>query len=214
MPRSTVDGDFWGAFDACECGAVPGEPCISMRATNRERAPGPQPDYVTRPHRGREKRVAELSDFRYTVRAGAMPEQLAALRTRLWSEVDLGAAGRDLVAVGKELMTLDASLPQDFRRSRADFERLRDRLAQQVDEADERLIPPRDVAAMTRLIRELIITLDGIPTETAEKSNVISIAERTAAKRREAESLGDSPDSGGDVRPGSGRPSGGRGVSG
>jgi hypothetical protein len=204
MRRSTVDDDFWGQYDRCECGAVPGEPCISMRAINRERAPGPQPDYVKRPHRDRPKRTVELSDFRHTLRAGAMPEQLAALRVKLLGEVNIGAEGRDLVAVGKELLILDGALPADPKRSRADFQRLRDRLAEQVDEADERGIPPRDVAAMARLLRELIVTLDSIPSEQADMSNVVVIAKRTAAKRREAESLGDPADGGRDVRPGSG----------
>jgi hypothetical protein len=199
---SKVDDDFWGNYDRCECRAVPGEPCISMRI-NPDLQIGSRPSYIKRPHRDRPKRAPELSDFRYTVRTGRMLEQLAALRERLWGEVEIGAAGRDLVAVGKELLTLDAALPHDAERSRGDLARLRERLAQQIDEADERAIPPRDVAAMTRLLREVIVTLDGIPNEEADRSNVVVIAERTAAKRRQAESLGNAGDSGRDVRPGS-----------
>lgn len=195
-----MDDDFWGGYDNCHCGSQAGEPCINMRPPNRERPAGWSPDYVTRPHRDRPKRVPELSDFRHTVKTAAMLEALAALRIKLLGEIDIGATGRDLVAVGKELMQLDGALLNDPDRTRADFERLRDRLAEQVDEANDRAIPPRDVAAMVRLLREVIVTLDGIPTKDTGASNVVSITERVAAKRQQAESTFDSTDGDRDVR--------------
>lgn len=202
---SNVDGDFWGNYDRCRCGAVPGEPCISMRPHGDPEIRGALPRYNKRPHTDRPKRAVELSDFRHTMRAGRMPEQLAALREKLLSEIELGAAGRDLVAVGKELLALDPVLPPDLDRTRGDLSRLRDRLAQQIDEADDRAIPPREVAAMVRLLRDVVVILDRVPaSEVQGSANVIGITERVAAKRRQAESLADPADSDRDVRPGSG----------
>lgn len=204
---SNVDGDYWAQYGACECGAVAGEPCMSRREILRYGAGafhgGPMP-YITRPHRDRPKRAIETSDFRHTMRTGRMPEQLAALREKLLYEIEIGAAGRDLVAVGKELLTLDPVLPADLDRTRADASLLRDRLAQQIDEADVQGIPPREVATMVRLLRDVVAILDRMPSGEQEKSNVIDIAGRVAAKRAEAESLSDAADGDRDIRPGSG----------
>lgn len=149
----------------------------------------------------RRSKVVSAS-FLDTIKESKMPDQLRAIRIKLLGESEY-ARGRDLVAVAKELVMLDGALPPDPDRTRADMEALRDRLALRIEHADEDVTPPRDVAALARVLREVLVILDRIP-QHGERSNVVDITQRVQEKRATTEDRGGT---GGvrDVRTGSDR---------
>lgn len=160
------------------------------------------------------KSKSDRQRFADVIREGNAPKQLDALRSVLLAELEW-AVGRDLAAVAKEMMQVDAALPADPDRSRADYEVMRDKLAAQIDRSDaenleEALLLPRDVAALARVLREVIVRLDVLP-QHGERSNVVDLAERVR-KKRSAAADRDVPDGSvpRDVRAGDGRAGRGR----